>query len=471
MAIEHPFWKVSGLGGESLYIRPSTLVGDRDLDVLPAVFALSYLDQWLSDPVERQTLMDLYATLFGSLSLTAYAADEAARVARSMLATAFERGELVVLIEREQTRAVTPIQPPVDPVPPPRPRPTNDALSFYELLVLDELEAPLGGVEIVMRTPLGTEQVLTDASGRARVVSAPPGFGDARVSRAAQLAEVMAGRERGPRRVTPLPEDESLHIATPSQLGAAIVLPDGEPQRLMIITRTDVLHTANPNPWSALTLIEADAGPWLLEQAEETALRLHSNALGRTVRLLGPAPEAMAIVSPVIAPPPVAEDLWIAPDVYVVQPGDTMVRIAQRYLGDGARWPEIWALNRDRFAGRSPDVIFPGDRFVMPAAAVPSWVALPVSQPPDATVPPQQPPALPPEWLVTGVDALHEALFNGAFGRALDLLATIPLDPPPPPAEGPSSTFLEELLYRKAMFELALGGIVETPAAPREEVV
>ncbi|WP_433304391.1 BTAD domain-containing putative transcriptional regulator [Actinoplanes sp. CA-030573] len=57
----------------------------------------------------------------------------------------------------------------------------------------------------------------------------------------------------------------------------------------------------------------------------------------------------------------------------VVLPGDTLSAIAAHQLGDTARWPEIFQLNRHRhFAGvggtlTDPDLIYPGWRLTLPA--------------------------------------------------------------------------------------------------------
>lgn len=52
---------------------------------------------------------------------------------------------------------------------------------------------------------------------------------------------------------------------------------------------------------------------------------------------------------------------------YVVEPGDTLFGIAQEQLGDGNRWPEIFALNRDQIG--NPDLIFPGQVLRLPDAS------------------------------------------------------------------------------------------------------
>ncbi len=55
---------------------------------------------------------------------------------------------------------------------------------------------------------------------------------------------------------------------------------------------------------------------------------------------------------------------------YVVKPGDSLWRIASRYLGSGYRWREVWALNRDRV--RDPDLIRIGQTLRI-GRQKPSW--------------------------------------------------------------------------------------------------
>jgi nucleoid-associated protein YgaU len=52
------------------------------------------------------------------------------------------------------------------------------------------------------------------------------------------------------------------------------------------------------------------------------------------------------------------------PQTYAVQAGDTLGKIAQKLLGDGARWTEIYEANKDQIA--NPDVIEIGQELRIP---------------------------------------------------------------------------------------------------------
>ncbi|MEH1166414.1 LysM peptidoglycan-binding domain-containing protein [Micromonospora sp. CPCC 205539] len=84
---------------------------------------------------------------------------------------------------------------------------------------------------------------------------------------------------------------------------------------------------------------------------------------------------------------------------HTVRRGDTLSKIAERCLGDGNRWPEIFKLNRGtHFANvggtlRNPDLIFPGWVLTMPTAGTPPETTPPRN--PATKVPPQESPAPP----------------------------------------------------------------------------
>lgn len=55
-----------------------------------------------------------------------------------------------------------------------------------------------------------------------------------------------------------------------------------------------------------------------------------------------------------------------APARYTVQSGDTLWKIADEVYGDGARYADIFAANRDLL--ESPDHILPGQEIELPPA-------------------------------------------------------------------------------------------------------
>ena len=59
-----------------------------------------------------------------------------------------------------------------------------------------------------------------------------------------------------------------------------------------------------------------------------------------------------------------AQDLALTEGRVVVQPGNSLWRIARRTYGEGLRYAVIYEANRDRIA--DPDLIYPGQVFVLP---------------------------------------------------------------------------------------------------------
>lgn len=81
-----------------------------------------------------------------------------------------------------------------------------------------------------------------------------------------------------------------------------------------------------------------------------------------------PAPPPPPAPAPPPPPPPAPAPAPPAPPAqrfYTVVPGDTLSGIAQRYTGSWANWPALYAANRGVIGG-NPDLIFPGQRYVIP---------------------------------------------------------------------------------------------------------
>lgn len=102
-----------------------------------------------------------------------------------------------------------------------------------------------------------------------------------------------------------------------------------------------------------------------------------------------PAPTP-AKPAPKPAPKPVTQPA--APRGYTVQSGDTLFAIAQRTLGDGSRWKEIYDLNRGTMS--DPNVIYPGEHLKLPSGSTPAPkppVHKPTPKPPVHTPAPHGP--------------------------------------------------------------------------------
>ncbi len=460
-------WTIHGFGRERLVLQLAHVPVPTGHHVLPLSFALDSVRCALFDADERRHLYKVYEALRAPLGVFPLQDPNLdCRIEETILGS-IQRGDLVVLAEERAPNAATrrPSTAPPPPVPS-APEPAGEQLSFYELVVLDELETPIAGLRMTLSTPAGTVTRRTDANGKVRIDNVPGGFGSARVTALAEFAALLAGREHRSRRVAPLPQGESVHVRTPLGLSDAIVLPDGEPQKLLIVSRTQLRHSANAHPLPELSLDEG--APCALDAGEQLLLELCSNAQGQNAVMRTPTPAAPLPEPP--APPllPLDNSVWIAPNIYVVQAGDTLTKIALRYLRDGARWKEIWALNKERYPNRSPDLIYPGDTFAMPPEAIPPWVSFPQSPPPQPHATPPMP-SEPPPWLKVAIDAAHEALFHRNFDAVWALLESVAVQPPvlPPPELPP---YREELAFRAAMLELTLEGCVDPPIHETKQV-
>ncbi|GAA2686042.1 hypothetical protein GCM10010428_57630 [Actinosynnema pretiosum subsp. pretiosum] len=127
---------------------------------------------------------------------------------------------------------------------------------------------------------------------------------------------------------------------------------------------------------------------------------------------------------------------------------DSLWRIAERTLGDGGRWPEVFELNKgkQRVGGTfdDPDLIFPGEELVMPVAAA-AVVPAPVT--PSASTAPQELDVLPPQD-VRGSQAPERP------GTSED--AT----PPAPPPPGETGVRWRQTAFAGAVAASALGSAV-----------
>lgn len=78
---------------------------------------------------------------------------------------------------------------------------------------------------------------------------------------------------------------------------------------------------------------------------------------------------------------------------YTVKKGDTLWALAEKFLNDPKRWPEIWHLNNERYSSpavrakmkpsmyiKNPDLIFVGQQLLIPASDTQRQTIMPAPQ-------------------------------------------------------------------------------------------
>lgn len=169
------------------------------------------------------------------------------------------------------------------PAPPPQPAPPPEEppLSFYEVVVLDELESPIAGVPVELTTPAGTAVLVTDGAGLVRVDDVPPGTAAAHIVPGDEIVQALKPLvEQDPRR-TPLPDAPDLLVITPRRIDTSVSFPDATTQRIMVVTRTDMVWGSVVDQWGSLMLLSEEDGPARLTSDAATAvLKLSSTGDG-----------------------------------------------------------------------------------------------------------------------------------------------------------------------------------------------
>ena len=93
------------------------------------------------------------------------------------------------------------------------------------------------------------------------------------------------------------------------------------------------------------------------EQAAASASASASKAKANAESLMDDLTAKLKAKQPKAAPKP-------APEIYEVQPGDSLSKIAKEKYGDMARWQEIFEANKDQI--KDPSLIQVGQKLVIP---------------------------------------------------------------------------------------------------------
>ena len=195
------------------------------------------------------------------------------------------------------------------------------------------------------------------ATGNETVASAPPKH---------SLAVLVPDGQKGPSRVLQAPSGNtgpqnnglSLDIVDYDEQGDVSVAGKGDPGA--------IVRLYVDNKAAGETTVQGD-GQWRLSRLSRKiepgvyTLRADQIVGGRVVARVE-TPFSRAKISP-----PSATDKPSAGNTrVVVQPGNSLWRIARRTLGDGVQYTVIYEANKKNI--RDPDLIFPGQVFDVPAA-------------------------------------------------------------------------------------------------------
>jgi nucleoid-associated protein YgaU len=101
-------------------------------------------------------------------------------------------------------------------------------------------------------------------------------------------------------------------------------------------------------------------GDWTMAPDADVPPGLHTLRVDQ----LGPDGDVQASVSTPFANQPMVDDLDEDEGMVVIQPGDNLWTIARRTYGQGWEYTLIYRANRDQI--RDPDLIYPGQVFVVP---------------------------------------------------------------------------------------------------------
>jgi nucleoid-associated protein YgaU len=90
------------------------------------------------------------------------------------------------------------------------------------------------------------------------------------------------------------------------------------------------------------------------EQTRETAILLAGNVKG----------VAKVVADKLIAPQPVPQEKKRSCELYVIENGDTLGKVAKRFYGKSSQYMRIFEANRELIA--DPDKIYPGQKIRIP---------------------------------------------------------------------------------------------------------
>ncbi|MEX0655682.1 MAG: LysM peptidoglycan-binding domain-containing protein [Phycisphaeraceae bacterium] len=166
---------------------------------------------------------------------------------------------------------------------------------------------------------------------------------------------------------------ENARLVIPSRSGLVLLNDDFEPAGTERVVRVDTssrpqqARTIKVEPGDTLSALASEhlgsSSRWreLLEANGDQLDSANELKAGMTLKLPGAAPSNASNTSATRSPQREARS---AGGAYTVRAGDSLTRIAERELGDGGRWRDIYEANRDAMA--SPDSLKVGQTLRLP---------------------------------------------------------------------------------------------------------
>jgi nucleoid-associated protein YgaU len=191
---------------------------------------------------------------------------------------------------------------------------------------------------------------------------------------------VIAGRAAPDANVVAFDGDTAIGRATADRQGEWVILPNAAlspGQHTLRLRATAAGEQPNAATADAISVTVPAPSSAVAAASPATALPASPSGAVEAVPAAAPKPIAAAVS----AQPPVSSDKGsgtIAAESAVaqamaahdksliVQPGNSLWRIARRSYGTGGRYAVIYSANRDRIG--DPDLIYPGQVFMLPAA-------------------------------------------------------------------------------------------------------
>lgn len=262
--------------------------------------------------------------------------------------------------------------PPEDRADDPAPQPADEPAAAPAELIPSA--PPSGEIRALPQTPPGGLQVppssqglLEEPAGPAAAMTAAPPTSSA--ASAPQLP-TASSPDAAPLRVA------SVDVEDGGRVLAAGNAPPSARVRVYVDDAFEAeVDVAEDGRWSFDGVLDPAPGEHSLriDQVESAGGRVVARAEVPFIVAEAVALAEEAIVAqgpPVAGPPPVPSEVRVLPDTVTVRRGDNLWVIARRVYGAGIRYTTIYAANRDQI--RDPDLIYPGQMFVLPAPD-PAW--------------------------------------------------------------------------------------------------